>query len=308
MRLPVLDDGHRLRARLFLSLTARMSGVESSDVPRTLLYRPEFLGRALLELSAQMMRGPSFWTAGEREYIAMLTADWHQCPFCLESHTEMVRIAATGEIDPADPDSARPEVTAIVGFLEKVTRTPDVVAEHDLDAVRAAGVPDAAILDALHVNLIWNVVNRLANAFGFQLREGQLEKGTRALHRFGYRFPGFLTRGGKRPHLPPEITGRHERLVADLRQSVLDSPAQTDPAIRSAAATGDSVGESWNGYVALVRDASYRVRDTDIDRLKIAGHSEDEVFEVTVAAAVGAGLRSLDAGLRALRGETHDVG
>jgi alkylhydroperoxidase family enzyme len=283
-----------------------MSGVESSDVPKTLLYRPEFLGRALLELSAQLMRGPSFWTAGEREYLAMSTARWHQCPFCVESHTEMVRIAATGEIDPTDPGSARPELTAVLPFLEKVTRTPDLVWAQDLDEVRDAGVPDAAILDALHVNLIWNVVNRLANTFDFQLREGQLEKGTRALHRFGYRFPGFLTRGGHRPQLVG-ITDRLGRLVADLRQSVLDSPAETDPATRTSAATGESVPEPWNAYAALVRDASYRVRDTDVDRLRTAGHSEDEIFEVTVAAAVGAALRSLDAGLRAVRGETQNA-
>jgi AhpD family alkylhydroperoxidase len=307
MRLTVLDNGHRLRARSFLSLTARMSGAEASDVPKTLLYRPDFLGRALLELSAEMMRGPSFWTAGEREYIAMRTAGWHRCPFCAESHTEMVRLASTGEIDPADPDSARAELTAVLGFLEKVTRTPELVAARDLDAVRAAGVPDAAILDALHVNLVWNVVNRLANAFGFQLRAGQLEKGTRALHRFGYRFPAVLTRGGHRAPLPAGITGRHERLVADLRQSVLDSPARTDPATRAAAATGNPAGESWSDYAALVRDASHRVSDSDIDRLRNAGHREDEIFEITAAAAVGAGLRSLDAGLGALRGETHGV-
>jgi uncharacterized peroxidase-related enzyme len=307
MRLSVLDKGHRLRARLFLALTARMSGVESTDVPKMLLYRPEFLGRALLELSAQLMRGPSFWTAGEREYIAMLTARWHQCPFCVESHTEMVRIASTGEIDPGDPGSARPELTAIVGFLEKVTRAPDLVSAQDLDEVRGAGVPDAAILDALHVNLIWNVVNRLANAFGFKLREGQLEAGTRALHRFGYRFPGFLTSGGFRPQLAG-ITDRHGRLVADLRQSVLDSPAKADPATRKAATSGDLLPEPWKSYAATVREASYQVTDADVDRLEAAGHSEDEIFEITVAAAVGAALRSLDAGMRALRGETQDAG
>ena len=40
---------------------------------------------------------------------------------------------------------------------------------------------------------------------------------------------------------------------------------------------------------------------SDVESLKAAGHSEDEIFEITVAAAVGASLRPLEAGLRAVR-------
>jgi uncharacterized peroxidase-related enzyme len=301
MRLSILDNGHRLRARLFLSMTSRLSGVPAVDVPKIMLYRPDFFGRAMLDLTDEMMRGPSFWTLAEREYIGAATARWHRCQFCLVAHTEMVRMASTGEIDAADPESVRPEVTAVLGLLEKVAGAPDQVQAGDLDRVRAAGVPEAAILDALHVNLVWNVTNRLANVFGFEMRKGQLEAGTRALHRFGYRFPGFLVRGGT---VPPKTTGdRHQRLVANLRHTVLEAPARTDPATRAAAAAGDPLPEPWHSYAAAVRDRSYAVTGEDIDRLRAAGRTEDEIFEITVAAAVGAGLRSLDAGLRAMAGK-----
>jgi hypothetical protein len=96
---------------------------------------------------------------------------------------------------------------------------------------------------------------------------------------------------------------RRARIVEDLRQAVFGSPGATDPATRSAAATGGPLPDPLGSYAAKVRDEAYRVTDADVEGLKAAGHSEDEIFEVTVSAAVGAALRSLDAGLRALRGE-----
>ncbi len=53
-------------------------------------------------------------------------------------------------------------------------------------------------------------------------------------------------------------------------------------------------------YVEKVRLHAYRVTDGDVDALKAAGFSEDEIFEHTVSAAVAAGLERLDAGLRTL--------
>jgi len=274
MRLSILDNGHRLRARLFLSVT----GPDAPDVPRTLLYRPDFFARPLLAIAVPAMRGPSYWTAGEREYLAMRTAQLHQCPFCVDSHAELTRIAGNGEITPDDPDSARPELRAVRAFLDT---TQDRV-----DFGLVADLPASAVREALHVDLVWNVVNRLANAFGFRLRGDQLHSGTRALHRFGYKFPGFLLAGGD--------TSDHGGPVENLRYAVFDAAATTSPEVRRAAATGDALDEPWASYTALVRDASYRI--TDLSQLD--GHSEDEIFEVTVAAAVGAALRSFDAGSR----------
>lgn len=266
---------------MFLALTGR----DAPDIVRTLLYRPDFFARPLLVITADAMRGQSYWTPAEREYIALRTAQSHQCPFCVESHTEMTRLAGHGEIDPTDPDSARPELRAVRAFLD-TTRSPDEVDTSGLD-----GLPTSALREALHVDLVWNVVNRLANAFGFVLRGDQVHSGTRALHRFGYRFPGFLLAGGD--------TTDHGDPVQNLRYAVFDAPAVTTPELRRAAASGDGLAEPWLSFTALVRDASYRITDADVAKLGAAGRTEDEIFEVTVAAATGAALRCFDAGRQA---------
>ena len=53
-------------------------------------------------------------------------------------------------------------------------------------------------------------------------------------------------------------------------------------------------------YLQKVRHCAYRVTDEDVAALSEAGFSEDEIFEQTVSAAVGAGLLRLEAGLRAM--------
>jgi alkylhydroperoxidase family enzyme len=48
-------------------------------------------------------------------------------------------------------------------------------------------------------------------------------------------------------------------------------------------------------YLEQVRTRAYTVTDADVEQLKAAGHSEDEIFEQTVAVAIAEGLRRLDA-------------
>ncbi|MGH3878722.1 MAG: hypothetical protein ACRDSK_16945 [Actinophytocola sp.] len=281
MRLTVLDRGHRRRVRLFLAAVRRLSGVDMPDVVTMLLYRPEFFGRPMLDLTAHAMRGPSYWTAGEREFLAADTARRFRLPFCVDTHTELTRIASHGELDADDPVAARPELVAAADFLAVVSFEPDRVGP-------APDLPKRVLREALHVNLVWNIVNRLGLAFGFELREGQLRAGTRALHRVGYRMPRLLI--GRRL-----VAGDR---VENLRHAVFDGPGVTSAADRAAAGTGGPLAEPWRTYAAAVRDSPDRITDADVERLR-AGHGEDAIFEITTAAAVGAALRSLEAGLRA---------
>ncbi len=71
--------------------------------------------------------------------------------------------------------------------------------------------------------------------------------------------------------------------------------------LRGAAQPDRPAPETMAPYLQKVRLHAYKVTDRDVEALKAAGHSEDEIFEHTVAAAVAAGLERLDAGLRALK-------
>jgi hypothetical protein len=99
------------------------------------------------------------------------------------------------------------------------------------------------------------------------------------------------------------VTSRHAELVAALRSAVFDAEGEVDPALRRAAGSGRTVPEIWAAYVGKVRDASYRITDHDVSALKDAGCSEEQIFEMTVAAATGAALQRLDLGLRSMNPE-----
>jgi AhpD family alkylhydroperoxidase len=195
MRPAVLEHGHRLRAKMFIRLVRLLSGQRMDPVAQMALYRPQFFGDPVLTLCAEVLRGPSYWSAAEREYFAVFTSRLNECPFCVRIHTETTRVESVGAIDAGDSTSIRPEAAAMLPLLEKVTLTTDQVASADIDAVRTAGVPDEAIIDALHVNVIFNIMNRLANAFDFSWdSEQHVRIGAQVIHRVSYRMPRVLVR------------------------------------------------------------------------------------------------------------------
>ena len=70
--------------------------------------------------------------------------------------------------------------------------------------------------------------------------------------------------------------------------------------VRAAGVPERATPVELSGYLEKVRFHAYKVTDRDVDELKAAGFSEEEIFEHTVSAAVAAGLERLDAGLGTL--------
>ena len=62
-----------------------------------------------------------------------------------------------------------PKLRATLGFLEKLTLQPGDVRPGDVEPMRAAGVSEAAIEDAIHACVLFNVYDRMADSLNFHL-------------------------------------------------------------------------------------------------------------------------------------------
>ena len=87
-------------------------------------------------------------------------------------------------------------------------------------------------------------------------------------------------------------------LQTATRHAVVDGPGSTDAAVRRQVAAGQPPSELAL-LVQKIRDHPYRVTDADVDALRDR-YSEEQLFELTVAAALGASEDRLKAALAAL--------
>jgi len=60
---------------------------------------------------------------------------------------------------------------AMLGFIEKLTLRPAELTPDDAAAVRAAGVGEEALVDAIHVAGLFNMIVRLADSLGWDVPE-----------------------------------------------------------------------------------------------------------------------------------------
>ncbi|MGY2876638.1 alkylhydroperoxidase family enzyme [Marmoricola sp. URHA0025 HA25] len=86
----------------------------------------------------------------------------------------------------------------------------------------------------------------------------------------------------------------------DLRRAVLEAEAVTPTAARRAAYDGSAPDAALAAYLDTVREKAYRITDAHVDGLRADGLADDAIFELTVAAALGAADRRLAAGLALL--------
>ena len=195
MRLTSYEQpGHRDQ-RAFVRLS-RLLGAELDDVGKAALRRPRLFGEPFLAFAQSLLRGPSAWSVGERELFAAVVSGANRCQFCVGTHGEIAARELGRDVLTRLGDgrfSAR--ATAAAAFIEALTRDPDSVTAANVELARARGVEDDALAEAIYVAFMFNTINRVADALGFQHRSDRdRRRGAQVLRRLGYRLPGFMLR------------------------------------------------------------------------------------------------------------------
>jgi uncharacterized peroxidase-related enzyme len=193
IRLACVREGHALKQRLILAVARLIIGAKAPDILRLQLYRPKFWGKPVGALTQDVLRGPSDWSVGERELFATYVSSKNECRFCTGAHRAVTAraLGGPGVVDAVlaggAADGASPKVQAILPFLEKLTVSPGEVERADVERLRAAGIGDQAIADAVYVAMLFCMYNRVVDAMGCDLMSArQLQGGARLLLSLGY--------------------------------------------------------------------------------------------------------------------------
>jgi uncharacterized peroxidase-related enzyme len=193
MRLKSIERGRHIRQKLVLGMIRLMIGIRVPDVLRIILYRGEFFGQPYYIWTQAIMREPSEWSVGQRELFAAFTSHLNRCQYCL-GHHKATSIRALGNeslvqatLEDLDTAPVDPKTKAMLIFLRKLTLEPFNVGAADITPLRAADLSNAAIEDAIHICANFNIINRLADAFGFKLPSPKgLSRSTEILLTRGY--------------------------------------------------------------------------------------------------------------------------
>jgi len=195
------------------------------------------------------------------------------------------------------------KLRAALGFVVKLTNTPDGIDYSDIASLRQAGVTDGAIIDATYICVGFNIINRIADAMDFDMPEPAIfVSGAWFMRKFGYRLmSGSWSRKEASPdgQSPADL---YDSMMKRLCHAVFAGPGTLDAVVRQKIGLGAPLDGTLGQYANKVAQRDYRGIDKCIADLHSEAYSDDQIFEATVSAALGAGIMRLQLALEALSG------
>jgi uncharacterized peroxidase-related enzyme len=192
MRLPLLRAGQSRLQRALFGIIRRLAG----DIPGPILvmsYRKAYFGRRFSRCLQEIMRRCQHWSVAEVELFAAVVSKKNGCAYCLADHTAVALSASADEalvratVEDYETAPLDERVRITLRFLEKLTLAPESVGPGDIAPLRAAGLADDAIEEAIHVCFLFGIIARLADALDFALPDARrLAFATFLLRHIGY--------------------------------------------------------------------------------------------------------------------------
>jgi len=105
---------------------------------------------------------------------------------------------------------------------------------------------------------------------------------------------GDLTRRRARGALRAMDRAERRGAFANVARLIVERDGRLDSSVRRSAIDGGPVPAEVTALVSKIRARASDVTDADIDHARAAGYDEDQLFELTVATAVGESQRRLN--------------
>lgn len=193
-------------------------------------------------------------------------------------------------------------------LLEAMTVNPQDLDRAFVDGLKAGGLGNGALEEAANVGFFFNFMNRMSDAFDFDIptddqrrRQAKMIQFMRHIAAGQAPSPSWSV-GADGQVRPVELNLTREHLLAaegetknELRRAI---EAQAARAWGSTRPDGpqitDAAPQVLGDYVNRVSLHAYRISDELVDELRAVGYSDGQIYEVTVAGALGAALAGIE--------------
>lgn len=198
-----------------------------------------------------------------------------------------------------------PRTRAALALLEAMTLRPHEIDFPFLDARRREGLDDEGLRWAASVGFQYNFINRVADAFDFELPDDRGRRRLASVLNFASKVvrgppaDASWTVGADGALRPVEVERGRVRLLSapglttvELRRSVDAFVAREWGVVRAGASP---VPQPLEPYLRKLAKAAYRITDADVEALRAAGFDDERIYELTMVGAMSAALVGLEA-------------
>ncbi|MEN0050199.1 MAG: hypothetical protein AAF806_24250 [Bacteroidota bacterium] len=195
MRLPILYEGLSPLQKVQTFFIHKVLGFLPGPI-LILSYRKRFLGKHFARLIHQVLRKAKHWSVAELELFGAFVSAKNACQMCTSDHQAVASQAMDVSVIKTVLEDYKnapvgEHLRVTLAFLEKLSLQPHKLTYADLQPMKDIGLSNEVIVEAAEVCMTFAIMNRLVDAFGFEVG-GNPEKTGSFLFKNGYKIASLM--------------------------------------------------------------------------------------------------------------------